>query len=70
MDKKYQLGVYSLFCGSGPKRYIGQSGRTFEKCINEHKWSFLLNKTDSNYPNHPVSENHNFNGYINIHVDH
>ena len=65
-DKKYQSGVYSLSCGSCPKRYIGQTGRTFDKRINEHKKSFLLNKNDSNYANHLISENHNFNSNFNI----
>ena len=57
-DKKYQSGVYSLSCGSCPKRYIDQTGRDFDKCINEHKKSFLLSK---NYPNHLISDIHNFN---------
>ena len=34
--------------------------------INEHKKSFLLNKNDSNYANHLISENHNLNSNFNI----
>ena len=65
-DKNYQSGVYSLSCGSCPKRYIGQTGRIFDKRINEHKKSFLLNKNDSYFANHLISENHNFNSYFYI----
>ena len=45
---------------------MDQPGRTFEKRINKHKRSFLLNKNDFNYVNHLISENHNFNSNFNI----
>ena len=59
-DKLYKSGVYQLNCGSCPKIYIGQTGRSFKKRINEHKYSFNKFKLNSNYAKHLLEENHAF----------
>lgn len=43
-DRKHQSGIYKLNCGSCPKVYVGQTGRTFEARTGEHKKSFLNQK--------------------------
>ena len=60
-NKGDKSGIYKLKCGSCNKFYIGQTGRTFNTRINEHKQSFLKNKSDSTYSNHLLLENHTFN---------
>ena len=59
--KDCKSGVYLLNCGSCPKFYIGQTGRSFQKRINEHKFSFKKKKDNSNYAKHLLNDNHNFN---------
>lgn len=60
-NKGKKSGVYKLKCNDCPKIYIGQTGRNFDKRINEHHSSFLKKKKDSNYSNHLIDEQHAFN---------
>ena len=39
---------------------LGQTGRSFKKRINEHKYSFNKFKLNSNYAKHLLEENHAF----------
>lgn len=50
-----------MICGNCPKTYIGQTGRNFNKRIQEHYSSFVKGKDDSNYSNHLRDCNHQFN---------
>lgn len=65
-NKDSKSGVYQLNCGSCSKTYIGQTGRSFETRILEHKRSFINSKIDSNYATHLIEENHSFNGNYKI----
>jgi hypothetical protein len=59
--KKFKKsGVYQLKCGSCPMVYIGQTGRSFDKRIAEHRNSFIKDKQDSTYANHLLQETHTF----------
>ncbi|MVN25614.1 hypothetical protein GO639_10705 [Staphylococcus aureus] len=59
---KFEIsGVYKLKCGTCPKVYIGQTGRTFRNRIQEHHKSYVNKKTNSTYSNHLLEENHIFN---------
>ena len=58
--KEQKCGVYKLKCGSCAKIYIGQTGRSFEKRIKEHKTSFNKKYTNSHYALHLNNEKHNF----------
>lgn len=60
-SKNNKSGVYQLTCADCPKTYIGQTGRCFKTRINEHRKSFINQKTDSTFANHLINENHNFN---------
>lgn len=59
-NKLTKSGVYLLECGSCPKMYIGQTGRSFKTRIKEHESSFLKNNNLSHYALHLNSEKHNF----------
>ena len=61
LEKNKKSGIYKLTCGDCPKTYIGQTGRNFGKRLKEHQSSFIKGKTDSNYANHLLEYNHNFN---------
>ena len=65
-DKNNKSGIYQLNCGTCPKTYIGQTGRSFKTRIKEHKNSFLNQKNNSNYANHILNENHTFNDNFKI----
>ncbi|CAG9826269.1 unnamed protein product [Diabrotica balteata] len=66
-NKKYlHSGVYKLKCGDSPKTYIGQTGRTFNKCIAEHKRAFNNRKTDYTYALHLQDHNHSFHDEFQI----
>lgn len=70
LNKGNKSGVYKLKCNDCPKVYIGQTGRNFEKRVNEHHASFIKNKTDSNYSNHLLETNHTFNfNYDILHIE-
>ena len=66
VNKLYKSGVYKLKCGTCPKVYVGQTGRTFKQRIYEHKRSFLKNKKDSNYAIHLINEKHIFDENFDI----
>ena len=59
-DKNKKSGVYQLTCKDCPKTYVGQTGRNFQKRIHEHYQSFIKDKNDSNYANHLIEYQHNF----------
>ena len=65
-SKQNKSGVYKLTCGTCPKFYIGQTGRSFEKRIKEHKFGYIKNKTNSHYALHLANDSHNFNDNFKI----
>lgn len=60
-DKEQKSGVYKLNCENCECTYIGQTGRNFKKRIKEHFTSFITEKSDSNYANHLIESEHQFN---------
>ncbi len=66
-DILQESGVYKLNCTDCNKVYIGQTGRSFETRIKEHRDDFVRNlkkkKKDpkSNYAKHLLENCHNFN---------
>lgn len=69
-NKNNKSGIYQLKCGSCPKIYIGQTGRSCSTRIKEHKSSFLNKKSNSNYANHLLEENHVFDdNYKILHIE-
>lgn len=61
LNNNNKSGIYQLTCNDCPKTYIGQSGRSFSKRIKEHYTCYIKEKTHSNYANHLIECNHNFN---------
>ena len=69
-NKNNKSGVYQLTCGSCPKTYIGQTGRSLQTRITEHKRSFINNKNNSTYSNHLLENQHTFDENFKIlHVE-
>lgn len=64
--KEKKSGVYLLNCGSCPKFYIGQTGRSFENRIKEHKRSYLKNYNNSHYATHLLNDSHKFDDNFKI----
>lgn len=64
--KENKCGVYKLKCGSCPKIYIGQTGRSFDKRIKEHRNSYLKKHTDSHYALHLNNQQHTFDNNFEI----
>ena len=58
--KEQKSGVYQLKCGTCPKIYIGQTGRSFYKRIKEHKDCYRLKRNNSHYAKHLLEESHEF----------
>jgi predicted GIY-YIG superfamily endonuclease len=53
-----KLGIYKLTCPDCEQAYVGQTGRDFRTRFNEHKRSFIHNKT-SKYALHLLEHSHN-----------
>ena len=53
-------------CGSCNKVYIGQTGRSFEKRMYGHNYSFRYNDGKSNYANHLLEKDHSYNDNFKI----
>ena len=69
-DPSLKSGVYKLQCGSCPKLYIGQTGRTFKDTIQEHRRSFIKEDKISKYSTHIIEEPHTPNfDYTILHVE-
>lgn len=69
VSKHDMCGVYKLTCGSCPKIYIGQTGRTFKQRFLEHRNSFINQKSNSAFADHLIQENHDFcNDFEIMHV--
>lgn len=64
-NRSSNSGIYKLTCECG-KSYIGQTGRTFEKRISEHKKHYEGNSNCSAYANHCITFNHKFNDKFDI----
>ena len=64
--KENKCGVYKLSCGSCPKIYIGQTGRSFGKRIKEHETSYNKKHSNSHYATHLNNEQHIFNNNFEI----
>ena len=45
---------------------MGQTERSFENRMKEHKFSYIKNKTDSHYDLHLTNGSHNFNDNFKI----
>jgi hypothetical protein len=58
IDTLQQSGVYKLNCTDCGAIYIGQTGRTFEKRIKEHRACFTNNKNHSQFAKHLLENNH------------
>ena len=54
-------GIYSIPCGVCPKSYFGETGRTLEKRLSEHKRDFRFAKEYSACFIHSRDEGHNIN---------
>ena len=69
-SKNNKSGVYQLTCGSCPKTCIGQTGRSLQTRITEHKRSFINNKNNSTNSNHLLENQHTFDENFKIlHVE-
>lgn len=69
-NKDNKSGVYKLTCNDCPMVYVGQTGRSFKKRIQEHQRSYRLDSTHSTYANHLNELGHSFNNnYEIIHVE-
>lgn len=64
--KEQKSGIYQLNCGTCPKIYIGQTGRSFYKRIKEHKDCYRLQTNNSHYAKHLLEEAHDFNSEFKI----
>jgi hypothetical protein len=53
-----QSGVYSLTCPDCHMKYIGQTGRSFQKTFKEHLHDFKYNIHKSNFATHLLDNNH------------
>lgn len=53
--------VYKCTCGSCPKVYLSQTGRSFIKFSSEHRDCFINETKDSKYTEHSITENQIFN---------
>lgn len=60
-----QNGVYSLQCNTCTKVYIGQTGRKFKERYTEHIRAIKNQKTNSQFANHVINENHSYDNMEN-----
>ncbi|KAL4716270.1 hypothetical protein ACJJTC_014750 [Scirpophaga incertulas] len=65
-DINQRSGVYELTCATCNKKYIGQTGRSFRVRVAEHSSGWRLNKTESNFAEHLITENHKFDPHENF----
>ncbi|KAL4718110.1 hypothetical protein ACJJTC_009973 [Scirpophaga incertulas] len=65
-DINQRSGVYELTCATCNKKYIGQTGRSFRIRVAEHSSGWRLNKTESNFAEHLITENHKFDPHENF----
>lgn len=59
-------GIYKLNCDDCKACYVGQTGRKFKDRIAEHIHSWKIRKDDSNFANHLIETNHNFDKNRNV----
>jgi hypothetical protein len=58
---KYNLsGVYQLQCTDCPKKYIGQTGRTFEARFKEHARDIRNSGQNSKFAQHILDTGHEY----------
>ena len=57
---KYASGVYKLTCRDCKKAYMGQTGRSFSICYNEHRLAFRNNSHTSKCAQHLIDHAHSF----------
>ena len=55
-----ESGVYKIPCKNCDKNYIGETGRTLKKRIDEHKKDIRIQKSDSGVAEHVRKNNHFF----------
>jgi hypothetical protein len=55
-----QSGIYQLQCSECPKRYIGQTGRTFEIRYKEHIRDIRNNEPNWKYAQHILDTTHEY----------
>lgn len=63
-------GVYQLNCNNCECLYIGQSGRSVKTRVKEHISSWKNAKDNSNFANHLLEQNHNFDPNVNCKLLH
>ena len=51
-------GIYQLTCPDCHKKYIRQTGRSFQKCYQEHLHDYKYNKYKSKYATHLLENQH------------
>jgi hypothetical protein len=51
-------GIYQVNCLECPKKYIGQTGRTFKTRYKEHIQAILNNRPDTGYSRHIKDAGH------------
>ena len=57
---KVPSGVYQIPCTSCPQMYLGETGRSLEDRLKEHKRAIKIYDPDSGVAVHARSQNHNF----------
>ena len=60
-SQKFNGGVYQIPCSDCPKIYIGETGRTLDTRISEHKRDILSQKPSSAIANHVSDKDHRIN---------
>jgi hypothetical protein len=60
MDKYSNSGIYQMKCLDCPRKYIGQTGRTFSQRYKEHIQAIRNNCSKSGYFNHILNTGHTY----------
>lgn len=60
-DDIKKSGVYEIKCDDCDAVYIGQSGRSIDMRVKEHRKSILDNKKSTGFAEHCIDKNHFFN---------
>jgi hypothetical protein len=59
-DKYNKRGIYQMKCMECPRRYVGQTGRTFSIRYKEHIHDIRSNNSNTGYSNHVLNIGHTY----------